>query len=289
MGNFSINVDVLSSEWAPVIGVGLAFFAVQLFLCATFCFRLRRQEGSIKRLCRDFELGGNGRHDVQRASRNSAWTHWVLSHFPNQATYRSNHFTRDDALQELDTRIASNGNYLLLQRMGVMAPLLGVVLTVAGFYWLKVGEQEESLQSILMAVAPLISGVGAGAVLALINQALLHIAGRRVESLRMTARNWFDTVIWGNFNLDAQASPANAVRVMEHFVRTSLDDINRLNETLTRAAEVGVAISALPVQIRKILDRKSPGSHNAAPTGQSERFVAPIPRPAAVTRPVTSK
>ncbi len=34
--------------------------------------------------------------------------------------------------QELDARIASDGGYLLLQRMGVMAPLLGVVLTVAG-------------------------------------------------------------------------------------------------------------------------------------------------------------
>ena len=108
-----------------------------------------------------------------------------MSNFPADTTNPPGNFTREDVLQELDTRIASNGDYLLLQRMGVMAPLLGVVLTVVGFYWLKVGDEEQSLQSILLAVTPLVSGVGTGAVLALINQVLLHIAGRRAESLRM--------------------------------------------------------------------------------------------------------
>ena len=95
---------------------------------------------------------------------------------------------------------------------------------------------------ILLAVTPLVSGVGTGAVLALINQALLHIAGRRVESLRMTARTWFDTVIWSRFGSgDMQPTNLTAAQVMEHFVRSALDDMNRLSDTLAHAAEISVA------------------------------------------------
>src|SRR4029078_2379069 len=148
------------------------------------------------RLRRDYEAGGSGRADARTNIKKAPWYQWVLSHFQPDATGKSCVFNSEDALQELDARIASNGGYLLLQRMGVMAPLLGVVLTVAGFYWLHVGDDVQSLQTILLAVTPLVSGVGTGAVLALINQVLLHIAGRRVESLRMIARMWFDTVIW---------------------------------------------------------------------------------------------
>ena len=250
MANLLTNGDFLSSEWAPVIGVGLVFFLVQIVLCISFCFRIRRQERAIKRLSRDFEQGGDGRSSVRSLGRKHAWLQWVVFNFPADSTSPSN-FTREDALQELDTQIASNGNYLLLQRMGVMAPLLGVVLTVAGFYWLHVGDEDQSLQTILLAVTPLVSGVGTGAVLALINQALLHIAGRRVESLRMTARTWFDTVIWGRFGSGALPTNLTAAQVMEHFVRSALDDMNRLSDTLAHAAEISVAMSALPGQFRQ--------------------------------------
>jgi hypothetical protein len=164
--------------------------------------------------------------------------------------------------------------------MGVMAPLLGVVLTVAGFYWLHVGDDVQSLQTILLAVAPLVSGVGTGAVLALINQALLHIAGRRVESLRMSARTWFDTVIWSRFGSGALPTNLTAAQLMEHFVRNALDDMNRLSDTLAHAEEISVAMSALPGQFRRILDRKLPAPHNATTTGQSGRVVTPLPRTA---------
>src|SRR3954471_20266817 len=176
MVNLLTNGDFLSSEWAPVIGVGLLFFMMQIVLCLSFCFRIRGQERAIKRLSRDFDHGGDGRSGVQSLGRKHAWLQWAVFHFPADSTLPSN-FNREDALQELDTQIASNGNYLLLQRMGVMAPLLGVILTVAGFYWLRVGDENQSLQTILLAVTPLVGGVGTGAVLALVNQGLLHIAG----------------------------------------------------------------------------------------------------------------
>ena len=97
--------------------------------------------------------------------------------------------------------------------------------------------------------------MGTGAVLALINQVLLHFAGRRVESLRMTARTWFDTVIWSRSSFDTQTSTVNAVQAMERLVRRTLNDIERLSDTLARAAEINVAISALPDQLRKIRSR----------------------------------
>jgi methyl-accepting chemotaxis protein len=53
--------------------------------------------------------------------------------------------------------------------------------------------------------------------LALINQALLHVAGRRAESLRMSARMWFDSVIWSHIGLDTQAATVKAVHALEQF------------------------------------------------------------------------
>ncbi len=55
MANLLTNGDFLSSEWAPVIGVGLVFFLLQIVLCISFCFRIRRQERAIKRLSSRFQ------------------------------------------------------------------------------------------------------------------------------------------------------------------------------------------------------------------------------------------
>jgi hypothetical protein len=277
--------DLLTNQWAPVVGIGLLFLLVQIVLCMSVCFRLRRQERAIRRLERELKQGGDGRQGVRSLSRKHAWLQWVVANFSPGAA--PSNFTREDALQELDAQIASNGNYLLLQRMGVMAPLLGVVLTVAGFYWLHVGQGDESLQSILMTVTPLVSGVGTGAVLALVNQVLLHIAGRRVESLRMTARGWFDAAVWSNSRREMPMNAMNAPQVMEQFIRTAMEDMNRLGETLVRAREISAALSTLPVQVRTILDRKLAAEHkpNAAAPDSSSHFVTRLPRAAAATKP----
>jgi len=288
MTNYLMNGEFLSSEWMLVLAVGLVFFLIQIALCIAFNFGIRRQERAIKRLCRDFNKRGDGRSGIQALSANHAWLHWVAANFPAKSTDPAGKLSREDALEELDTRIASNGNYLLLQRMGVMAPLLGVVLTVAGFYWLQVRDDDQSLQAILKAVAPLVSGVGTGALLALINQALLHLAGRRVESLRMTARTWFDAVIWSRYASQAPATPVTAADMMELFINNALADVDRLGDTLARAAEINAAIATLPDQIRKILDRKISSDHKPAPTASTARLVTPLPRSAPATMPVSS-
>lgn len=219
------TADQLSTHWAVVIAVGAAFLLLQLVLSLRLYLRARRHERVLDRLHDDLDRGGNGRGDYrhgQRAAlpRNFTWLRWVLDVFPAGATAPAGNFTRDQVLHELDTRIASDSSYLLLQRLGIMAPLLGVVLTVVGFFWLKVDESgEQSLQTILIAVMPLVSGVGAGAVLALVNQALLQAVGGRLERLRMTARAWFDAAIWRHVGVDAQAATVSAVAALDKFAR----------------------------------------------------------------------
>ncbi|MBA3482474.1 MAG: hypothetical protein H0T51_11720, partial [Pirellulales bacterium] len=224
------GVEQLSSHWAVVIGVGAAFLLVQLVLSMRLYVRAWRQERVLDHLYEDLAHGGDGRGGSARrggdaAPRGFAWLRWVLSMFPAGTTTPPGNFTREQVLHELDTRITSDSSYLLLQRMGIMAPLLGVVLTVVGFYWLKIDESgEQSLQTILKAVTPLVSGVGAGAVLALLNQALLQAVGGRMERLRMTARAWFDATIWRHVGTSQHASAlpsgtAEAVAALEKFAR----------------------------------------------------------------------
>ncbi|HVU89556.1 MAG TPA: hypothetical protein VFE62_17105 [Gemmataceae bacterium] len=207
---------LFSSHWTIVLMVGLLFFLLQLTLSIRIVSSLRRQEHLLLRLCREHGNGNHGRVAAREVPEALSWLKWVLTIFPAGTATPPGNYTRDSVIQELDTRLASDPRYLLLQRMGVMAPLLGVILTVAGFWFLKVDESGEMrLQDILFAVTPLVSGVGTGAVLALINQGLLQWTSQRIESLRMAARTWFDVVIWNSIGLDSQAATVNAVGAVE--------------------------------------------------------------------------
>jgi methyl-accepting chemotaxis protein len=245
--------DLVSSQWIVVICIGLAFFLVQIALTLRFYYRMRGHERVLRRLARNFERGGDGRMDRRALPDNFPWLEWVFSNFPAGTKHPPGNFTREEVLQELDTRIASNGEYLLLQRMGVMAPLLGVVLTVVGFYWLNVSDADESLESILLAVTPLVGGVGMGAVLALLNQALLHVAGRRVESLRMSARTWFDMVIWSHIGLDTQAATVKAVRAMERLAGSMGEAADRYSGSSHKIDETTVSMQEAASKFREIV------------------------------------
>jgi hypothetical protein len=227
---------------------------VQVALSVRLYFRMRWHERVLVRLRRDFEEGGYGRSDIYSLPRNFSWIRWVLATFPVGATTPNGNFTRDDVLQELDARIASNPNYLLLQRMGVMAPLLGVILTVVGFYWLDVDQSEEqSLSSILHAVTPLVIGVGTGAVLAVVNQILLHGVGNRIEKLRLAARTWFDDVIWSQIGADAQAATEKAVAAIERLARSVAESADRHAAGSDRIAESTVAVQGAASHLRDVV------------------------------------
>ena len=230
-------IEALSGHAAVVAGVGLGFFGLQLLLSLRVLLRAASQQRTLKNLASDLQWGGDGRCGVAEAPRRFGWLRWVLSEFPAAATDGAtlvSRFTRDEALHELDVRIASDPAYLMLQRMSIMAPLVGVVLTVVGFFWLDVdGAGEQSLQTILTAVTPLVSGVGAGAVLALINQVLLHLAGGRLERLRITARTWFDGAIWRHAGHRLEAAAHNVLIDHERFAKSFDAAAAQLDRTLS--------------------------------------------------------
>jgi hypothetical protein len=205
------------AHWQIVVGVSVAFLLVQMYLAARQFARNRQQHRLLNRLLRDLERGGRGRVELGTWEDSFPWLDWVMGNFPDRSTGPAAKHSREEVLQELDVRVAADSRYLMLQRMGIMAPLLGVVLTVLGFTWLKIDSAGDSLQGILGAVAPLVSGVGAGAVLALINQGLLQFIGSRLERMRMAARTWFDAAIWRHVGLDVQTATVKAVAAIERF------------------------------------------------------------------------
>jgi hypothetical protein len=220
--------------------------------------RAALQRRTLKNLTSELKWGGDGRCEVAEAPRRFSWLRWVLSEFPAAAAdgpMPVSRFTRDEALHELDVRIAGDPAYLMLQRMSIMAPLVGVVLTVVGFYWLDVeGAGEQSLQTILTAVTPLVSGVGAGAVLALINQVLLHLAGGRLERLRMTARTWFDGAIWRHAGHRPEAAAHNAMVDHERFAKSLAAAAAQLERTVSAFQSDMVGIPPALRGAREALD-----------------------------------
>jgi ABC-type transporter Mla subunit MlaD len=173
----------------------------------------------LRSMQRDLQHGGDGREASEATRIPFPWLEWINRIFPNTGDLPGS-YSRDDAIKELDTQLSSDSDYLLLQRLGVAAPLLGVILTVAGFAWLEVPENSESLDNILLAVMPLVAGVGAGAILAFINQFLLHLAGNKVEAFRMTARTWFDSAVWSGARSDRQAATDKSLRTIERMVES---------------------------------------------------------------------
>jgi len=211
----------IPTEFIVAVGIGLAFFMLQLYTCARFFFRMKRHKRELSKLISDLDGEGDGR-DIEAFVRDIPWLRWVDENFPCDSAAPAN-YTRDDILKELDTQIGSDRNYLLLQRAGVMAPLLGVIITVVGFILLlpEADKMSEDLDmgDILYMVTPLVAGVGIGAALAFINQWLLHFVGVRVERVRDAARTWFDAAIWRDLGLDVQAATVKAITAMQRMAK----------------------------------------------------------------------
>jgi chromosome segregation ATPase len=211
-----LNVE-LPNHWYVAV-IGLVFLCLQLYLCAVVYRRMKRQERQLRRLIADMEAGGDGR-DIESVAGRLRWLRWVDANFPRDSS-TPGAYTRDDVLKELDTLIASDGHYLLLQRTGVMAPLLGVIMTVLAFFIFEAPKSEEqSLGDILYSVMPLVAGVGVGAGLAFINQWLLHLVSGKVEAVRNAARAWFDAAIWSGVGLDTQAATIKAIGAIEKMAK----------------------------------------------------------------------
>jgi uncharacterized phage infection (PIP) family protein YhgE len=245
--------DLFSSHRAIVIAIGLLFLASQIALCISFFRWLKHYEQTLSALNDDVESGGDGRAKIDEHARHFPWIKWVNSNFPVGTTTPGN-YTREDVLDELDTRIASRSDYLFLQRMGVMAPLLGVILTVLGFWFIELPETEEpSLNEMLSVVTPLVAGVGAGAVLAFLNQLLLHLAGRRAEAVRMIGRTWFDSAVWYSVGLDTQAATVKAIAAIERMAQSVSESADHQSENAHRLIESTSAMKNAAAEFREMV------------------------------------
>jgi len=111
--------------------------------------------------------------------------------------------TRDDAITELERDLALTPSAVALRRLGVMAPLLGVVLTAGSVMFSKTSlatlvnvSETTSVVKIMEGLLPLLAGVTVGALLAIFNQLLLivfHRAEDRLmhEAVSMLKNGWF--------------------------------------------------------------------------------------------------
>jgi methyl-accepting chemotaxis protein len=192
-----------------------------------------------------------------QGNENRSWLGWVTTRFHDGA-FNDGHYSREDVLAQLDNWLESHGSYLFLQRMGIMAPLVGLLITVVGFFFLQPPTADNGdLKQILYSLTPLVLGVGTGASLALINQLLLHLAGKGTDTLRTVACCWFDDCVWKH----VQAKPyvaandaADALQVMAETIRGSVEQYRSattaIDHTCHALQATGGTVTAAADQLR---------------------------------------
>jgi len=220
-------IPALFAQSMPIHGIVLpvfcAFFLFQLCLYLSHRRAVTRQRRALDALC---QAGDAPEPDLVQGSGNGLWVGWVSKRFHDGA-FHDGHYSREAALGELDNWLEGYRSYLALQRMGIAAPMVGLLITVVGFFFLQPPTAGNGdLKQILYALTPLILGVGTGASLALINQVLLHCAGNNTDALRTAACRWFDDCVWKFVQRKPQVAAdnaADALQVMAETMRTSVD------------------------------------------------------------------
>ena len=167
-------------------------------------------------------------------ARQSPWLGWLAGPYQKcRSPAGAESLGRDDVLGELDDWLAAERHLLRLHRTAVVAPLIGVVITVVGFWWLPVNTSEKAtLGEILVAVRPLYLGIFAGAVLAIWNQVILHSVSLYLDGLRGVARGWFDEWVGGRAGAGGKVAEA----------------LDRLSKTVTRVTRSQLAFAQRVLQ-----------------------------------------
>ena len=220
--NFAVLafLDEISFAHWLVIVVGSFFLLLQIYCCIRFMLRLRKWRQLLLQLIQ--KKSGRASEFAER----SPWLRWVAERFPEGQPPLGT-YSRDEVMNELDDHISADRSYLLLQRLSVMAPLLGVLLTVVGAMTLELKPEDLRQLDIMFArVVPVIAGVGVGALLAFVNQWLLHAAGRYAASLRIIARRWFDAYIWDALGSGTKSTSEQA-----------LESIAKVSDTILASAD----------------------------------------------------
>jgi ABC-type transporter Mla subunit MlaD len=199
-----------------------SFVLSQAYLILRLRRRTRHTGTILERLLRTSERNVAEPHSF-------SWFVWVSEVFP--ADQMTTHWSREDAVHELSERVMSDDFYQMLQRTAVMAPLVGILITVIGFLDLDLPtETQMNLSGILSAVQPLFIGLFCGAFLALESQVLLQVATRWLDATQEQARTWFDRTVWKSRTPQAQSASTDALRVLGDF-STSLAEAARFHRS----------------------------------------------------------
>lgn len=237
--------------------VPLAFCAFLAFqLCLYFCCwrALSRQRKILTRLCQEerapdqLATDGTARND---------WLGWISTRLRDGA-FHDGHYNRDDALEQLDRWLEGLESYLMLQRTGIVAPMVGLLITVAGFLSLDPSAGDWNLKEILQMVSPIVLGIGSGAALTTFNHLLLHFVGKKTDVVRSLAGNWFDERIWKGVQTKPQTSgneAAEALAAMAETIRRSLTEYCNATSAISHTSQslqgAGAALAATVERLRE--------------------------------------
>ena len=153
--------------------------------------------------------------------------------------------TRTAAIAELERRLLLLPSAVSLRKLGVMAPLVGVILTAASIVYGKAAVSLDAawadaggMNALLSGLAPLLAGVAVGAMLAIVNQILLMllhlVEDRRLAGvLHRTSDDWFresdDRVdLVADRITEAGRALEEATRQLEQITQTSAQALERL-------------------------------------------------------------
>jgi len=184
--------------------------------------------GSIRSSCfhREFRRATKRLLDQTRQAEGRAIPKWEqIPHWlaPFVGAFRNSfHLTqaRESTSRHLEERLATQIDYLKLQKLQTAAPLIGVVLTATGFITME--SDFEDLRSLSI---PLVGGVASGAVLALLSQLVIFFVELDIDKSREDAQFLIDD-IWLKAIAemeDPHCSILVAVEKLEH-ATTSLTD-----------------------------------------------------------------
>ena len=239
-----------------------AFLLLQVYLFLSHRVAVARQRKTLDAL---WQQGRAPERDLPQVKADRQWLGWVAARFHDGA-FHDGHYRREDVLAQLDNGLEGHGSYLFLQRTFIMAPLVGLLITVVGFFFLEPPTGDTiDLKRILHAFTPLVLGIGSGAALALFNQLLLHFAGKGTESLRTAACRWFDDCVWKYVHAKphvAANDAAEALQTMAETIRSSIEDYRgataAVNQTCHSLQAVGsaavVATDRLQAQMAAVSD-----------------------------------
>lgn len=178
---------------------------------------------SLLRACRKFKdaLDSN---DPQSDAGSFVWLRDVRAMFskPDGAWGDNSPLPREAVIDALDNEVWRRSHYAALQRWGLAAPLIGVILSAVGFMFAP-PELTGAVGDVMTKLGPLFVGVFVGALMALINQVYLHYAALELGKVRASAVRWFDDVIWRTIRQNAHnvlgraaAETQNAAKSLEN-------------------------------------------------------------------------